>query len=71
MHTQLKKEVVKDKSKENTNAHPNDIDKALTLTNEYKPLKLDTPTIPAQGIAFVTGAKGKKKKGGNKAAVSD
>jgi hypothetical protein len=39
--------------------------------NEYKPLKLDAPTIPAQGTAFVTGAKGNKKKGGDKAAVTD
>jgi hypothetical protein len=39
--------------------------------NEYKPLKLDTPTISAQGTAFVTGAKGNKKKGGDQAAVSD
>ncbi len=39
--------------------------------NEYKPLKLDTPTILVQGTAFVTGTKGKKKQGGNKAAVSD
>jgi hypothetical protein len=28
---------------------PNDIHKALTLMNEYKPLKLDTPVISAQG----------------------
>jgi hypothetical protein len=39
--------------------------------NEYIPLKLDTPTISAQGTAFVTGAKGNKKKGGDQAAVSD
>ncbi len=38
--------------------------------NEYKPLKLDAPTIPAQGTTFVTGAKGDKKKGSTKAAVS-
>ena len=50
-------------SKGNTNTYPNDIHKALTLMNEYKPLKLDTPTIPVQGTAFVTGAKGNKKKG--------
>jgi hypothetical protein len=31
---------------------------------------LDGPTIPAQGTAFVTGAKGNKKKGSTKAAVS-
>ncbi len=27
---------------------------SLTLMNEYKPLKLDTPTVPAQGTAFAT-----------------
>jgi hypothetical protein len=72
MHIQLKKDVANDYSKGNTNAYPTDIHKALTLMNEYKPLKLDTPTIPAQGTAFVTDAKGNKKKGGgDKAAVSD
>jgi hypothetical protein len=71
MHTQLKKDVANDYSKGNTNAYPNNIHMALTLMNEYKPLKLDTPTIPVQGTAFVTGAKGNKKKGGDKAAVSD
>jgi hypothetical protein len=30
--------------------------------NEYKPLKLDTQVIPAQGTAFVTGGQGGKKK---------
>jgi hypothetical protein len=71
MHTQLKKDVANDYSKRNTNAYPNNIHKALTLMNEYKPLKLDTPTIPVQGTAFVTGAKGNKKKDWDKAAVSD
>jgi hypothetical protein len=71
MHTQLKKDVVNDYSKGNTDAYPNDIHKALTLMNEYTPLKLDTPTIAVQGTAFVTGAKGKKKQGGDEAAVSD
>jgi hypothetical protein len=72
MHTQLKKDVANDYSKGNTNAYPNNIHKALTLMNEYNPLKLDTSTIPAQGTAFVTGAKGNKKKGVDKqAAVSD
>ena len=58
-------------SKGNTDAYPTDIhnQKALDLMNEYKPLKLDTPTIPAQGTAFVTGAKGDKKEGSTKAAV--
>jgi hypothetical protein len=71
MHTQLKKDVANDYSKGNTDAYPNNIHKALTLMNEYKPLKLDTPAIPVQGTAFVTGIKGNKKKGGYKAAVSD
>ncbi len=71
MHTHLKKDVANDYSKGNTDAYPNNIHKALTLMNEYMLLKLDTPTIPAQGTAFVTGAKGNKKKGGDKAAVSD
>jgi hypothetical protein len=31
--------------------------------NNYKPLKLDTQVIPAQGTAFVTGGQGGKKKG--------
>jgi hypothetical protein len=71
MHTQLKKDVVNGYSKGNTNVYPNNIHKALTLMNEYKPLKLDAPTIPVQGTAFVTGAKGDKKKGGDKATVTD
>jgi hypothetical protein len=71
MHTQLKKDVANDYSKRKTNAYPNDIHKALTLMNEYKPLKLDTPTIPVQGTAFVTGAKGNNKKDGDTTAVSD
>ncbi len=71
MHTQLKKDLVNDYSKGNTNVYPNDIHKALMLMNEYKPLKMDTPTILVQGTAFVTSAKGNKKKGRDKAAVSD
>ncbi len=43
MHTQLKKEAANDYSKGNTDAYLNNIHKALTLMNEYKPLKLDTP----------------------------
>ncbi len=70
LHSQLKKDVANDYSKGNTDAYPTDIHKALTLMNEYKPLKLDAPTIPAQGTAFVTGAKGNKKKGSTKAAFS-
>jgi predicted RNase H-like nuclease (RuvC/YqgF family) len=34
--------------------------------NEYKPLKLDTPVVPAQGTAFVTNSQGDKKKGKGK-----
>jgi hypothetical protein len=66
MHSQLKKDVANDYSKGNTNAYPNDIHKALTLMNEYKPLKLDTPVVPAQGTAFVTKDQGGKKKGKGK-----
>ena len=61
MHSQLQKDVANDYSKGNTDAYPNDIHKALTLMNEYKPLKLDTPAVSAQGTAFVT-----KDQGGNK-----
>jgi hypothetical protein len=63
MHSQLKKDVANDYSKGNTDPYPTDIHKALTLMNEYKPLKLDTQVIPAQGTAFVTGGQGGKKKG--------
>ena len=66
MHSQLKKDVVNEYSKGNTDAYPNDIHKALTLMNEYKPLKLDTPVVPAQGTAFVTNSQGDKKKGKGK-----
>jgi hypothetical protein len=63
MHSQLKKDVGNDYSKGNTDVYPNDIHKALTLMNEYKPLKLDTLTVPVQGTAFVTIDQGDKKKG--------
>jgi hypothetical protein len=43
-----------------------DIHKTLTLMNEYKPLKIDAPTVPAQGTAFTTKAKDAKKQGGDK-----
>jgi hypothetical protein len=49
--------------KGNIEAYPSDIRKALTLTNEYKPLILDVAHVPAQGTAFATTsrkAKGKK-----------
>jgi hypothetical protein len=63
MHSQLKKDVSNDYSKGDTNAYPTDIHKALTLMNKYKPLKLDTQVVPAQGTAFVTGAQGGKIRG--------
>jgi hypothetical protein len=66
MHSQLKKDVVNDYSKGNTDAYPNDIHKALTLMNEYKPLKLDTTAVPAQGTAFVNKYQVGMKKGKGK-----
>ncbi len=62
--------MANDYSKGNTDAYPTNIHKALTLMNEYKPLKLDAPTVPAQGTAFVTGGKNNKKKGGDKGGES-
>jgi hypothetical protein len=62
MHSQLKKDVANNYSKGNTDAYPTDIHKALTLMKEYKPLKLDTQVVPAQGSAFVTGGQCDKKK---------
>ena len=70
LHTQLKKDVANDYSKGNTDAYPTNIHKALTLMNEYKPLKVDAPMLPAQGTEFVTGGKNNKKKGGDKGAES-
>ncbi len=61
MHTQLKKDVANNYSKGNQDAYPSDIHKALTLMNEYKPLKLDNPVVAAQGTAFA-------KKGSHKEA---
>ncbi len=66
MHSQLRKDVANDYSKGNTDAYPNNIHKALTLMNEHKPLKLDTPAAPMQGTAFVTKDQGGKKKGKEK-----
>ena len=63
LHTQLKKDVANDYSKGSIDAYPTDIHKALTLMNEYKPLKLDAPTVPAQGTAFATKGKQGQKKG--------
>jgi len=71
MHSQLKKDVANDYSKGNTDAYPNDIHKALTLMNKYKPLKLDTPVVPAQGTAFVTNTDGKKKGKGKTKYLKD
>ncbi len=70
LHTQLKKDVANDYSKRNTDTYPTNIHIALTLMNEYKPLKLDAPTLPAQGTAFVTGGRNNKRKGGDKGAES-
>ncbi len=66
MHSQLKKDIANDYSKGNTDAYPKDIHKALTLMNEYKPLKLDAQVVPAQGTAFVTGSQGGKGRKGAK-----
>jgi hypothetical protein len=41
MHSQLKKDLANNYSKGNTDVYSKDIHKALTLMNEYKPLKLD------------------------------
>ncbi len=60
------KDVANDYSKGNTDAYPSNIHKALTLMNEHKLLKVDTPDIPAQGTAFVTKNQGGKKKGKTK-----
>ncbi len=44
-------------------AYPSDIHKALTLKNEYKPLKIDVAPVHTQGTAFAaTSCKGKGKK---------
>jgi hypothetical protein len=70
LHSQLKKDVAKDYSKGNIEVYPTDIHKALTLMNEYKPLKLDAPTVPAQGTAFATKGNATKKKAGEKSAAA-
>jgi hypothetical protein len=71
MHSQLKKDVANDYSKGNPEVHPANIHKALTLMNEYKPLKLDAIVVPAQGAAFVTKSYGKGKKGAPKKYYND
>ncbi len=67
--------MANDYSKGNIEAYPSDIYKALTLMNEYKPLKLDVTPVPAQGTAFATTTshKGKRKKvsSGNTKYISD
>jgi hypothetical protein len=71
MHIQLKKDLVNDYSRGNSQAYPADIHKALTLMNEYKPLKLDAIAVPAQGTAFVTKSYGKGKEGAAKKYYND
>jgi hypothetical protein len=67
LHSQLKKDVANDYSKGKVEAYPSDIPKALTLMNEYKPLKLDVVPVPAQDTAFATTCqKGKGKKGSSR-----
>jgi hypothetical protein len=68
LHSQLKKDVANNYLKENIEAYPSDIHKALPLMNEYKPLKLDVAPVPAQGMAFATtSCKGKGKKASGRA----
>jgi hypothetical protein len=63
LHSQLKKDVANNYSKGNMEAYPSDIHTALTLMNEYKPLKLDVTPVPTQGMAFATiSPKGRGKK---------
>ena len=63
LHSQLKKDVANNYSKGNMEAYPSDIHKAVTLMNDYKPLKLDVAPVPGQGTAFATtSCKGKGKK---------
>ncbi len=65
LHSQLRKDVTNNYSKGNMEAYPSDIHMALTLMNEYKPLKLDVSPVPAQGTAFATNScKGKGRKTG-------
>jgi hypothetical protein len=63
LHSQLKEGVANNYSKGNMEGYPSDIHKALTLMNEYKPLKLDVAPLPTKGMAFATtSCKGKGKK---------
>ncbi len=62
-HSQLKKDVANNYLKGNMEAYPSGIYKALTLMNEYKPLKLDVAPVTTQGTAIATtSCKGKGKK---------
>jgi hypothetical protein len=71
MYSQLRKDVANNYSKGNPEAYPAYIHKALTLINEYKPLKLDAIAVPAQGTAFVTRSYRKGKKGPSKKYHND
>ncbi len=73
LHSQLKKDVANEYLKGNMEVYPSDIHKALTLMNEYKPLKLDVAPMPTQGTAFAsTSHKGKgKKASGRTKYISD
>ncbi len=63
LHSQLKKDVANHCLNGNMEAYPSNICKALTLMNEYKPLKLDVAPVPLKGTAFATTShKGKGKK---------
>jgi hypothetical protein len=66
LHSQLKKDIANNYSKGNTKAYPNDIHKALTLMNEYQPLKVEAPAVASQGTAFATSGKSGKGKDTNK-----
>jgi hypothetical protein len=66
LHSQLKKDISNDYSKGNTEAYPNDIHKALTLMNEYQPLKVEAAAVASQGTAFATNGKAGKGKEASK-----
>ena len=63
LHSQIKKDIANNYSKGNTEAYPSDIHKALTLMNDYQPLKLDFPAIAPHEPAFVTSGKGGRARG--------
>jgi hypothetical protein len=63
LHSQVKNDVANDYLIGNMEAYPSDIHKALTLMNEYKPLKLDFAPCPSKVRLFpllVVKAKGRK-----------